>query len=202
MLGGKCVFVDSYPDFELPVEGIKRAISDRTKMIIVNSPCNPTGAVYSAESLKELAEIAAKKNIVILTDEIYEKFCYDQGRFPSIAKYSEDVVLLRGFSKSYAMTGWRIGYAATPGKLKAVIDAMAKIQQYTFVCAPTPFQKAAMAAMDYDVSEFVASYRQEEGFALRGAEGKVRICYCRAGAFYLFVKAPERFRDGSLWKRQ
>jgi aspartate aminotransferase len=189
MLGGRCVFVDSYPNFELPVEGIKQAIHDRTKMIIVNSPCNPTGAVYSAESLEELAAIAVKKNIVILSDEIYEKFCYEHGGCPSIAKYSEDVVLLRGFSKSYAMTGWRIAYAAVAGKLRAVIDAMAKIQQYTFVCAPTPFQKAAMAAMDYDVSELVASYRRKRDLLCEGLKGKFEFVV-PGGSFYLFVKSP------------
>jgi aspartate/methionine/tyrosine aminotransferase len=189
MLGGTCVFVDSYPNFELPVEGIKRAISNRTKMIIVNSPCNPTGAVYSAESLKELAEIVAKKNIVILSDEIYEKFCYEYKQCPSIAKYSEDVVVLHGFSKSYGMTGWRVGYAAAPAKLKAVIDAMAKIQQYTFVCAPTPFQKAAMAAMDYDVSELVASYRRKRNLLCEGLKGKFEFVL-PGGSFYLFVKSP------------
>jgi len=190
MLGGKCVFVNSYSNFELPVEGIKRAINDRTKMIIVNSPCNPTGVVYSAESLKELADIAAKKNAIILSDEIYEKFCYEQGGCcPSIAKYSEYVVLLRGFGKSYAMTGWRIGYAATSGKLKAVIDTMAKIQQYTFVCAPTPFQKAAIAAMDYDVSELVASYRRKRDLLCERLKSKFEFVL-PGGAFYLFVKAP------------
>jgi len=189
MLGGKCVFVDSYPNFELPVKGIKRAINDKTKMIIVNSPCNPTGAVYSAESLKELAETAAKKNILVLSDEIYEKFCYEHEQCPSIAKYSEAVVVLNGFSKSYAMTGWRIGYAAAPAKLKAVIDAMAKIQQYTFVCAPTPFQKAAIAAMDYDVSEFVKSYRRKRDLLCEGLKGKFEFVL-PGGSFYLFVKAP------------
>lgn len=189
MLGGKCIFVDSYPSFELPLERIKDAISDKTKMIIVNSPCNPTGAVYSAESLKELAAIAAKKNIIILTDEIYEKFCYGCEKCPSIAKYSEDVILLRGFGKSYAMTGWRIGYAAAPVKLKPVIEAMAKIQQYTFVCAPTPFQKAALAAMDYDVSEFVRSYRKKRDLLCEGLAGKFEFA-TPGGSFYIFVKAP------------
>ena len=86
MLGGKCVFVDSYPDFELPVEKIGRAVTAKTKLIILNSPCNPTGVVYSEEQIKALAEIAAEKDILVLTDEIYEKFCYDGG-CPSIVNY-------------------------------------------------------------------------------------------------------------------
>jgi aspartate aminotransferase/aminotransferase len=144
MLGGKCVFVDSYPSFELPVEKISKAITCKTKMVIVNSPCNPTGMVYSEEQIRALAEIAEKKDVLVITDEIYDKFCYD-GKCPSIANYYEKVLLLKGFSKSYAMAGWRLGYAAADESLKDVIEQMTKIQQYTFVCAPSPFQKAAIA---------------------------------------------------------
>ena len=154
MLGGKCVFVDSYPDFELPVDKIAEAITDKTKMIILNSPCNPTGMVYSEDQVKAVAEIAAKKDILVMTDEIYEKFCYD-GDCPSIADYYEKTLLLRGFSKAYAMTGWRLGYVAADQCLSNLIEEMTKIQQYTFVCAPSPFQKAAIAALDYDVSDLV-----------------------------------------------
>ena len=154
MLGGKCVFVDSYPDFDLPVENIGRAVTAKTKLIIVDSPCNPTGVVYSAQRIKALAAVAAKNDIPVISDEIYERFCYD-GPCPSIAHYYDKTLLLRGFSKAYAMTGWRLGYAVADRCLGNVIEEMTKLQQYTFVCAPTPFQKAAIAALDYDVSEFV-----------------------------------------------
>jgi len=92
------------------------------------------------------------------------------------------------------MTGWRIGYAATPAKLKAVIDAMAKIQQYTFVCAPTPFQKAAIAAMDYDVSEFVKSYRRKRDLLCEGLKGKFEFIV-PGGSFYL-LSSRRVGRDG------
>ena len=189
MLGGKCVFVDSYPDFALPLDGIKEAITDKTKLIIVNSPCNPTGAVYSQQSLKKLAQIAAENQIPVLTDEIYEKFCYEQGGCPSIAAYYENVILLRGFSKSYAMTGWRVGFAAAPQGLKDLIEAMTKIQQYTFVCAPTPFQTAAVAAMDYDVSRLVDAYRKKRDMLYEGLSDRFELVR-PAGAFYAFVRAP------------
>jgi aspartate aminotransferase/aminotransferase len=127
MLGGRCVFVDSYPNFELPIEKIADAITNKTKMIILNSPCNPTGVVYSEEQIKRLAEIAAEKDILVMTDEIYERFCYD-GECPSIAHYFEKTLLLRGFSKSYAMTGWRLGYIAASESLKNVVEEM------TFCC--------------------------------------------------------------------
>ncbi|MFH1882280.1 MAG: aminotransferase class I/II-fold pyridoxal phosphate-dependent enzyme [Planctomycetota bacterium] len=188
MLGGKCVFVDSYPDFELPVEKIADAITNKTKMIILNSPCNPTGVVYSEQQIKALAEIAAEKDILVMTDEIYERFSYD-GQCPSIANYFEKTLLLRGFSKSYAMTGWRLAYIAAGESLKNIIEEMTKIQQYTFVCAPTPFQKAAIAALDYDVSNLVDTYRKKRDLLYEGLKDKFELIK-PSGAFYAFIKAP------------
>jgi aspartate aminotransferase/aminotransferase len=188
MLGGKCVFISSYPDFELPVEKIADGITDKTKLILLNSPCNPTGKVYSEERIKALAEIAKEKDVVVLTDEIYEKFSYD-GKCASIAGYCDKVLLLRGFSKPYAMTGWRLGYAAANESLRDVIEEMAKIQQYTFVCAPTPFQKAAIAALDYDVSESIDKYRRKRDLIYEGLKEKFEFVR-PGGAFYAFVKAP------------
>ena len=188
LLGGKCVFVDSYPDFELPVGKIADAITDKTKMIVLNSPCNPTGVVYSQQQVEEVAEIASKKDVLVLSDEIYERFCYD-GECPSIAKHCEKSLLLKGFSKSYAMTGWRLGYAAVPEPLKDIIEQMTKIQQYTFVCAPTPFQKAALAALDYDVSDLVDVYRVKRDLLYDGLKDKFELVK-PGGAFYAFVKAP------------
>ena len=188
LLGGECVFVDSYPEFQLPVEKMREAITEKTKLIIVNSPCNPTGAVYSEEQIRALAETAGEKDIPVLSDEIYEKFCYDGG-CASIAKYYDKTLLLRGFSKSYAMSGWRLGYAAVSKALREVIEEMTKIQQYTFVCAPAPFQKAAIAAMDYDVSDLVAGYREKRDLLYNGLREKFEIVR-PSGAFYAFVKAP------------
>ena len=188
ILGGKCVFVDSYPDFELPVEKIANAITDKTKMIILNSPCNPTGMVYSEDQVKAVAEIAAEKDILVMTDEIYEKFCYD-GECPTIAKYYDKSLVLQGFSKSHAMTGWRLGYVAVHESLKNVIEEMTKIQQYTFVCAPTPFQQAALAALDYDVSDLVDAYRRKRDLLYDGLSDKFDLVK-PGGAFYAFIKAP------------
>jgi aspartate aminotransferase/aminotransferase len=188
VLGGECIFVDSYPSFELPIEKISRAITSKTKMIIVNSPCNPTGVVYSQEQIKALAEIAAEKDVLIISDEIYEKFCYD-GKCPSITNYYKKILLMRGFSKSYAMSGWRLGFAAADESLRDVIEQMTKIQQYTFVCAPSPFQKAAIAALDYDVSNFVKAYRKKRDLIYEGLSDKFEMVK-PSGAFYAFVKAP------------
>jgi len=188
LLGGKCVFVDSYPDFELPVDRIAEAITDKTKMIILNSPCNPTGKVYSANQVKAMAEIAGEKDVLVMTDEIYEKFCYD-GACPSIAKYYEKSLVLHGFSKSHGMTGWRLGYVAAHPCLRDVIEEMTKIQQYTFVCAPTPFQQAALAALDYDVSDLVDGYRRKRDLLYDGLSDKFEVVK-PGGAFYAFIKAP------------
>ena len=189
MLGGKCVFVDCYPDFGLDPGKIADAITPKTKMIIINSPCNPTGSIFGGKQLKEIANIASKNNIVVLSDEIYEKFSYD-GPCDTIAKYCDRAILLRGFGKTYGVTGWRLGYAAAGGEVGEAIDQMIKIQQYTFVCAPTPFQKAAAAAMDYDTTAIVNAYRKKRDLIYEGLKDKFEIVK-PAGAFYAFVKAPD-----------
>jgi len=188
MLGGRCVFVDSYPEFRLPVENIAEAITGRTKLIIVNSPSNPTGAVYTKEEIKALADVAAEKDVLVMTDEIYEKFCYD-GECVSIARYYDKTLLLRGFSKSYGMPGWRLAYVAANESLREVVEEMTKVQQYTFVCAPTPFQRAAITALGCDVSEAVNAYRTKRDLVYGGLRDKFELVK-PGGAFYAFVKAP------------
>ncbi len=189
MLGGRCVFVDCYPDFGLPVGRISDAITDRTKLIIINSPCNPTGAVYAEKDIKDIVSIAANKDIIILSDEIYNIFSYDC-ECVSAAEWHEKTLVLRGFSKSCGMTGWRMGYAAAGGQLADVIEKMTMIQQYTFVCAPTPFQKAASAALDCDMTMFVNAYRKKRDLIYEGLKDKFEIAR-PGGAFYAFVKAPD-----------
>jgi len=188
LMGGECVFIDSYPDFKLPVQGIAKAITDKTKLIILNSPANPTGVVYSEDELSAVAKLASANDILVMSDEIYDKFCYD-GRHASIAGFYDKTLLLRGFSKSYAMTGWRLGYAAGTGAVMKVIEEMTKIQQYTFVCAPTPLQQAAIVAMDCDVSDLVGTYRKKRDLVYEGLKGKFEMVK-PGGAFYAFVGAP------------
>lgn len=188
MLGGKCVYIDTYPDFKLHPEKIEAAITARTKLIIINSPCNPTGMVYSTEQLKTVAEIARRNDIVVMSDDIYDKFSYDSPA-ESIAKYYDKTILLKGFSKAYAMTGWRLAYAAVSDALKPLLEQMAKFQQYTFVCAPAPFQKAAVTALDFDVTPYVNQYRKKRDMIYDGLKDKFEI-QKPAGAFYAFIKAP------------
>jgi len=188
MIGAKCVFVDTYPDFRLPAAAVEAAITDRTKLIIINSPANPTGVVYTEDEVAGIARIARKNDILVMSDEIYDEFCYD-GPCASIADHYDKTLLLKGFSKTYAMTGWRLGYAAGPEPVRGVIEQMTKIQQYTFVCAPTPFQRAAAKALDCDMSAHVADYRRKRDMIYAGLKDKFEIVK-PGGAFYAFVKAP------------
>ena len=188
MLGGRCVFVDSYPDFDLPVEKIKKAITKKTKLIIINSPCNPSGAVFSGDRLKDLAKIAERNAVAVVCDEIYNKFSYD-GPCPSMTQFYPDTILLRGFGKSYGMNGWRLGYVAVRDQFKDLMEQMNKIQQYTFVCAPSPLQKAAIAAFDCNVSDYISRYKIKRDLVFNGLKDKFELNR-PAGAFYAFVKAP------------
>ncbi len=187
MLGAKPVYYDTYPEFKLPVDKISSLITDKTRAIVIGSPSNPTGITYSADSLKDLAGILDKHGIVAISDEIYEIFSYDHPAVSIADYYREKTVLLKGFSKSHAMTGWRLGYAAGP---KEILQTMAKFQQFTFVCAPSIAQVAGLTAMETDMSEFVTQYKQKRD---RIYNGLVEIGYEVVkpdGAFYIFPKAP------------
>ncbi|MHC5199682.1 MAG: pyridoxal phosphate-dependent aminotransferase [Planctomycetota bacterium] len=200
MLGGKCVFVDTYPDFRMPADKVAAAITDRTKLIILNSPANPTGIVYTEDEVKDIVEVARKHDIIIMSDEIYEEFCYEE-KSPSVGNYYEKSLILKGFSKTYAMTGWRMGYAVCHEALAPLMEKMMMIQQYTFVCAPAPFQQALLAALDHDMSGYVADYRQKRDRVIEGLSGCYEIVKS-GGAFYLFVKAPEKYPSATEFVKE
>ncbi|MGB1928873.1 MAG: pyridoxal phosphate-dependent aminotransferase [Mariniblastus sp.] len=185
MAGGKSVKISTYPDFTLDIEKVKAAITPKTKMIILNSPSNPTGICPSAEEIKAVAELAHERGICLVSDEIYSKFTYDEPHI-SAATYNPDTIVIDGFSKTYAMTGWRVGYVHGPAQL---MQTMLKIQQYTFVCAPQPAQWAGAAAMDVDMSPYVASYKAKRDRMLEGLKEDYEIAK-PGGAFYLFPKLP------------
>ena len=191
MLGGKCVYVSTYPDFRLPANKVEAAITDRTKLIVLNSPANPTGIVYTADEIKALTDVARKHDIIVMSDEIYEEFSYDDKAI-SVGNYYDKTLVLKGFSKSYAMTGWRLGYAAASEKLAPLLEKMLMIQQYTFVCAPTPFQMAILSAIEEDISSYVDNYRVKRDRMLEGL-GKCFEITKPGGAFYMFVKAPDKY---------
>lgn len=191
MLGGTCVFVDTYPDFKLPVEKIAAAVTDRTKLILLNSPCNPTGEVYTEDQIKAIAEIARKHDIILLSDEIYDMFCYESKSL-CIGHYYDKTVLLKGFSKTYGMTGWRLGYAACSEAMAPLMESMLMIQQYTFVCAPTPFQLALPVAMEQDMHSYIETYRNKRDALYDGLKKTFKL-HKPGGAFYMFVEKPQRY---------
>lgn len=146
LLGGKPVIVDTFKeDFEPDLNAIFKAISERTKAIVVNSPNNPSGYIYKDAFLKELAEMASANDILIFDDEAYCSLVYE-GEFPSIAKYcrKEDIVIINSFSKQFAMTGWRVGYVVAD---ESFINAVVKFQQNIAVCVATQNQYAALEAI-------------------------------------------------------
>jgi aspartate aminotransferase/aminotransferase len=185
MAGGKTVIVDTYPDFRIDVAKVRAAITPRTKAIIVNSPANPTGAVHSRECLRELAMLARERGILLMSDEVYRAYCYDEP-FASPLSFNDDTLVLDGFSKAYSMTGWRLGYAHGPRRL---IEEMIKLQQFTYVCAPSIVQYAGVAAWDFDVSAIVADYKRRRDRLVAALNDCYEIVNPR-GAFYLFPKAP------------
>ncbi len=195
MLGGKCVYINTYPDFRLPAEKIEAAITDKTKLILLNSPGNPTGTVYTEQEVKEIAEIAAKNDIIVLSDEIYEQFSYD-AKNPSIGSFYDKSIILKGFSKSCAMTGWRLGYATCSDTLKPLMEKMLMIQQYTFVCAPTPFQMSLPTAMECDISRYVDNYRNKRNRMVEALSGAFQVTK-PAGAFYIFIKTPDQYTNAT-----
>jgi aspartate aminotransferase/aminotransferase len=195
LLQGKCVLVDTYPDFRLPPEKFAAAITDRTKLIILNSPANPTGTVYSAEELKKISDIARQKDIPVLSDEIYDVFTYS-GKCPSIASFYEKTLVLNGFSKTSGMTGWRIGYAACSQALAPLMEKMMMIQQYTFVCAPTPFQMSVPAALKQNMSDYVEKYRAKRDCICEGLREEYQITK-PDGAFYMFIKIPPKYPNAT-----
>ena len=185
LAGGTCVQIDTYPDFKIDLNKVRDAITPRTKAILCNSPCNPTGYVASEEELKGLAELAREKDICLISDEIYRVFCYDKP-FVSPVKWNDQTIVIDGFSKSHSMTGLRLGFAHGPSHL---IQQMIKLQQFTFVCAPQPVQWAGLAALKCDVSDRVANYARNREFLLKELGGIYDI-RGSGGAFYLFIKAP------------
>jgi aspartate/methionine/tyrosine aminotransferase len=186
LAGGTSVVIDTYPDFRIDVNRVRDAITPKTKAILFSSPCNPTGVILDADTLRDLAAVAREKGVLLIADEIYRSFCYD-GPFRSAAVFDPNVLVVDGFGKTYGITGWRLGFAHGPNRL---IQEMAKLQQFTFVCAPAPFQHAAAAAaLDTDVSGIIAEYKQKRDFICDALTSKFDLVR-PGGAFYVFPKVP------------
>ncbi len=187
MFDAKPVFYNTYPNWKLDISTIESLITPRTKAIMIGSPSNPTGAVYTREELEGVAALLKKYDIIALSDEIYEAFCYDSP-FVSLRQICpEHTIALGGFSKSHAMTGWRVGWAAGPAEL---VQAMTKFQQFSFVCAPAPFQVSAAFAVEYDMSTEVADYKHKRDMMYDGLIAAGYELEKPGGSLYVFPKLP------------
>ena len=202
--GAVPVLIPSKPDFSLDLSKLEESITQRTKAVIICTPNNPSGAVYSEESLRALAALAVKYDFFIIADEIYEKLIYDGEKHFSIASVSEEVrartVTVNGFSKAYAMTGWRVGYAAAR---KDIIKAMIKLQGQITSCSNSVAQKAALGALlgSQDEAEaMVEVFRERRDFVCERVSRIPKVSFTRPhGAFYLLVDISEYLgkSDGS-----
>ncbi|MDX2038995.1 MAG: aminotransferase class I/II-fold pyridoxal phosphate-dependent enzyme [Isosphaeraceae bacterium] len=189
---GTPVFVETYPDFRIDLEKVAAAITPRTKCILMNSPANPTGVVASAEEMRGLAQLCKERGILLVSDEVYRSFCYDRP-FASPAAWNDDVLVVDGFSKAHGMTGWRLGYAHGPSRL---IQEMAKLQQFSFVCAPSIVQKAGVVALDQSLEAQTATYRRKRDRVV-DALGESFELPATEGAFYAFPKIPAGWASAS-----
>ncbi len=185
LAGGRTVLVETYPDFRIDPGKVERAITPRTKCIVVNSPASPTGAVASVEEMRALAEVCRRRDVLLISDEVYRTYCYDRP-FATPATWNENVLVVNGFSKSHGMTGWRLGYAHGPGRL---IQEMAKLQQFSFVCAPSMAQHGGVVAVDEDLSSQFAAYRRKRDMVVEALADDFELARPE-GAFYAFPRAP------------
>ncbi len=188
--GGVPVVVDTVVDngFQVTADQIAGAITPRTKVLLIGYPNNPTGATMSRERLGEIAALVKKHDLLVISDEIYDKLVYGTKHvcFPSLSGMYQRTILLQGFSKSHAMTGWRIGYAAAPAEL---LDAMRKVHQYTIMSAPTTAQWAALAGLRHsqaDMDTMVAEYDRRRKLIVTGLNEIGLKCFEPRGAFYAF----------------
>jgi len=175
-------------NFEVSAADIEARITGKTKAILIGYPANPTGAVMSRDELLSIAEVARRHRLLVISDEIYARLVYgvEHTCFASLPGVKENTILLGGFSKSYAMTGWRVGYAAAPGD---IIAAMTKIHQYTIMSAPTMAQVAAIEALksgESSVLEMVEDYNRRRLVIVRGLNDIGLTCFEPRGAFYAF----------------
>jgi aspartate aminotransferase len=196
--GGKPVVIETrQSDWKIIPEELNKKISARTRVIIFNSPSNPTGIVYSREELKALAEVLQDKNIWIISDEIYEKIIFDARKHYSIAAFDKLIdkcIVINGFSKSYSMTGWRLGYAAGPA---AIIKAMSKIQSHYTSNASSISQKAAEAALtgpEDEINQMAKVFEQRRNYIKSRLDSKAYFDYILPqGAFYFFIDISKIF---------
>ena len=190
LAGGVPVIIDlkAENEFRLTAEELEAAITEKTKCLILAFPNNPTGAIMTKEDLEKIAKIIIEKDIIVISDEIYAELTYDREHvsIASLPGMQERTILINGFSKAYAMTGWRLGYACGPAN---IIGQMTKIHQFAIMCAPTTSQYAAVEALkngDNDVAQMREAYNQRRRFLMHAFREIGLPCFEPFGAFYVF----------------
>ena len=174
--------------FRLTAQELRDAITDKTKVLVLPFPNNPTGAIMERKDLEAIAEVVLEKDLFVISDEIYSELTYgrDHASIVQIPGMKERTILINGFSKSYAMTGWRLGYACGP---RLILDQMLKIHQFAIMCAPTTSQYAAVEALrngDRDVQEMREAYNQRRRYLMHAFKEMGLPCFEPYGAFYVF----------------
>jgi aminotransferase len=180
-------------NFEISAADIEARITSQTKAILIGYPANPTGVVMSRDELSQMAEVARRHDLLVISDEIYAKLVYgvEHTCFATLPEMKENTILLGGFSKAYAMTGWRIGYAAAT---REIIAAMTKIHQYTMLCAPIMGQVAAIEALrggEASIAEMVEEYNRRRLVMVKGLNDIGLSCFEPRGAFYAFPSVKD-----------
>ena len=195
MCGAKFIDIpmDANTGFQVDIAAVQAAVSDKTKMLILNNPSNPTGAVFSRESLEAICKLAVEHNFLVLADEIYSRLVYDGSKFYSVASFPgmrDHAIIVSGFSKTFAMTGWRLGYIAADAKLAARI---LRTHQYSTTCSPTFIQVGLSESMDSkntqkQVSEMIAAFANRRKLIMKLLDEIPGLSYIKPyGAFYIMV---------------
>jgi aspartate aminotransferase len=188
--GANVIYVSTLPSFQPDLNEIVASITNKTKAIVINSPNNPTGAVYPEETLRKIAKIAEEHNILIISDEIYEHFIYDDKHF-SIGSIYPNTITMNGFSKEFAMTGWRIGYITGP---RDIIAAINDLQQYVVMSSSSIAQHAAISAFE-NRPKIIDKYRAKRDLVRKHLGDLDYDLQGLQGAFYAFIKAPNDLTD-------
>jgi aspartate aminotransferase/aminotransferase len=187
IVGATPVYYDLYPDLRPDIGEIERRITERTRLIILNSPANPTGVTLSAEEMKAVADLAQKHHVPVVSDELYELFTYDAPHVSIKHFLGCRSLLVSGFSKTYGMAGWRLGWAAGAPEL---IDKMRALQLYLYTCPSTLAQRGALAAFDVDMSAMIAAYRRKRDMMYDGLVSRGYDVVRPGGSFFLFPRVP------------
>ncbi len=202
LTGAKAVLCDTYPDFRMTAERVEPLLTKRTKFVLKVSPGNPTGVVLNTQECRDLHELCKSRGVLLIADQIYDEFAFDEmleptpqdpsrRATPSAARFpgaEESMLVIRGFGKTYGCTGWRMGYAAGPS---TIITQMSKVQQYSFVCAPSIAQWGCIPAFECDMGEVLKKYERRRDLVMEKLTPVTEVPK-PGGSFFAFVRISEK----------